>query len=503
MLAATVLGSSMAFIDGTVVNVALPVLQASLSASVSSAQWIIEAYALFLSSLILVGGSLADRFGRRRIFSIGIMTFSAGSLACGLAPGVRWIIAARALQGVGAALLVPSSLAILGASFPPHERGRAVGTWSALTAIATAIGPALGGWLVQVASWRAVFFVNLPIAAAVLAIALWKLPETRNPSDGPLDLGGALLATVGLGALVFGLIEAPGLGWKHPAVWASLASGTAALAGFVALELRSHHPMIEPALFRIREFTAANLLTLFLYAALSATLFFLPFDLIQARGYSPAKAGAAILPLVLLLFLLSRPAGALADRLGPRLPLTIGPLIASAGFLLLSLPAGDARHSASPLPALCVLGLGMAITVAPLTATVLNTVDRRDVGAASGINNAVARVAGLLAVAVFGIVVSSSFDRALERRLEGPGVSSASRRFLVGERSKLGAMRAPPGAGDAERRTIQDAVRSSLASSFQLVSMICGVLALLASACGAWGLRRTARAGPVGSRPSA
>ncbi|HEY3202842.1 MAG TPA: DHA2 family efflux MFS transporter permease subunit [Thermoanaerobaculia bacterium] len=493
VLAATILGSSMAFIDGTVVNVALPVLQTSIGASVSSAQWIVEAYMLFLSSLVLVGGSLADRFGRRRIFAIGTVVFAASSLACGLAADVRSIIVARAAQGVGAALLVPSSLALIGAAFPPRERGQAVGTWSALTAVATTIGPALGGWLVQVVSWRAVFFLNLPIAVAVLAIALRKVPETRNRSAGRLDLAGAVLATVGLGALVYGLIEAPAAGWSHPRAWGPVAAGTAALVGFIAVERRSSHPMVSPELFRIRTFTAANLLTLFLYAALSATFFFLPFELIQARGYSPAAAGAAVLPLIVLISLLSRWAGRIADRLGPRLPLTIGPVIAAAGFFLLAAAPPDARYVVSLLPALSVLGLGMAITVAPLTATVLNAVEREDAGAASGINNAVARVAALLAVAVFGIVAAAAFNRSLDRRFDEARVSPATRQLLGAERQKLGAMKPPAGVSGSEARGIESAVKTSLASSFRVVSLLSGALALLASACAAWGVKNPRR----------
>lgn len=489
VLAATILGSSMAFIDGTVVNVALPVLQTSLNASVSSAQWIVEAYSLFLSSLVLVGGSLGDRIGRRRVFAIGALVFAAASLACGLAPDVRTIIVARAVQGVGAALLVPSSLAMLGAAFSPGERGRAVGTWSALTAIAGALGPALGGWLVQVVSWRAVFLINLPIAAAVIVIALRKVPETRNPAAGRLDLAGALLATLGLGALVYGLIEAPGRGWSDPGVWGPVGAGTAALIGFVAVERRIRHPMVPPELFRIRTFAAANLLTLFLYAALSATFFFLPFELIQARGYSPAAAGAAILPLIVIISVLSRLAGRIADRIGPRAPLTIGPLIAAGGFILLAALPPHWSYAASLLPALSVLGLGMAITVAPLTATVLNAVDSEDQGTASGINNAVARVAALLAIAVFGIVAAGTFNRSLDRRLDGAGVSLETRRALDPERSNLGAMRPPAGASETEALAIRNAVKTSLDSSFRGVTTICAALALLASACAAWGVR--------------
>ncbi len=490
MLAATILGSSMAFIDMTVVNIALPVLQSNLNASVSAAQWIVEAYSLALSSLVLVGGSLADRFGRRRIFSIGTILFAASSLACALSPNVSWLIAARGVQGVGAALLIPSSLALLSAAFSEHERGRAVGSWSALTAVATVIGPALGGWLVQTISWRAVFYLNLPIAAVVLVIASTRVAETRRPDAPHLDLAGALLATLGLGGVTYGLIEAPTAGWGDPRAFGSVAAGAAALVAFVFVENRSRGPMVSPALFRIRTFTAANLLTLFLYAAISGVMFFLPFVLIQSRGYSPAAAGAAVLPLIVLLSLLSRSAGKLADRMGPRLPLTVGPLVAAAGYVLLAVGKPSAPFAASVLPGLTAMGLGMAIVVAPLTATVLNAVGADQAGAASGINNAVARVAGLLAVAVFGIVASSAFNRALDRRLEAAAVSPTLRRALAPERSKLGAMKAPAAATQAESRAVSSAVQSSLESAFRVVVLGCAGLALLASGCAAWGVRR-------------
>ena len=491
VLAATILGSSMAFIDGTVVMVALPVLQTDLGASVSAAQWIVESYSLLLSSLVLVGGSLADRFGRRRIFVIGTVVFDAASLACALSPGIVWIVLSRGAQGVGAALLIPSSLALLGASFAPNRRGRAVGTWSALTAIATSIGPALGGWLVQVVSWRAVFYLNLPIAAAVLLIALRKVPETRNPAAAGLDPAGALLATLGLGSLVYGLIEAPSVGWRDPRAFGAVAGGLAALAGFVAVELRIRHPMVSPALFRVRTFTAANLLTLFLYAALSAVLFFLPFELIQGRGYSPAAAGAAILPFVVVISALSRSSGRIADRVGPRVPLTVGPIVAAAGFAVLAFGDPAASYAASVLPGLTVLGLGMAITIAPLTATVLNAVGADEAGAASGINNAVARVAALLAVAVFGILAAGAFNRSLDRRLGGASLPEPVRRFLDAERSKLGAMMPPAGASAAEAETIGRAIRASLDDSFRVVSLAAAALALAASACAAWGVARS------------
>jgi len=495
VLAASILGSSMAFIDGSVVSVALPVLQEEFGAPASSAQWIVEAYQLFVASLVLVGGSLADRYGRKKIFVIGTSAFAGASLACGLAPNTLALIAARSVQGIAAALLIPSSLALLGGAFTPGQRGRAVGTWAALTGIAAAIGPALGGWLVQAVSWRAVFLVNLPIAAAVLAIALRKVPESRSPSGGPLDLAGAALATFGFGAIVYGLIEAPALGWANPLAWGTIAAGLASVAALTLVELRVGHPMVPLGLFRNRTFAAANLLTFFLYAALAAIFFFIPFVLIQARRYTPAQAGAAILPLVFIVAALSRPAGAVADRVGPRLPLTVGPLVAGAGFLLLGLLPASGSYVATMLPALSVLGLGMAITVAPLTATVLNGVPGKDQGTASGISNAVARVAGLLAIAIFGILAVSSFERTLDPLLDAARISHDTRAQLAPERAKLGAMKPPEGLPPAEANAVRTAVRKSLDGAFRVVSLGCAVLALLSAACAAIGV-----AGPARSR---
>jgi EmrB/QacA subfamily drug resistance transporter len=500
VLAASVLGSSMAFIDGTVVSVALPVLQQDLGVGVSGAQWIVEAYALFLSSLVLVGGSLADRFGRKRLFSIGAASFAVASLGCGLAPGAIALIAARAVQGIGAALLVPSSLAMLGAAFPPQERGRAVGMWSALTSIASAVGPALGGWLVEAISWRAVFLINLPIAGAVLWIAQRHIAETRNPRGGRLDLPGAILATLGLGGLVFGLIEAAAVGWANPRAWGAAAAGCAGLAAFVAVERQSAHPMVSLNLFGRRTFATANLLTLFLYAALAATFFFLPFVLIQARGYRPSAAGAAILPLVVIVSALSRSSGALADRFGARLPLTVGPLVAAAGFLLFAILPASGGFAATLLPALCTLGLGMAITIAPLTATVLGAVDRADQGTASGINNAVARVAALLAVAVFGLIAAGTFNRELDRRLADAHVSAEVVRLLAPDRIRLGALQPPSSASAEEAGAIRAAVKAGLDRSFRVTSLACAGLALAAAACGALSAatKRRARRQPKG-----
>ena len=493
VLVASVLGSSMAFIDGSVVSVALPVLQHELGATVSSAQWVVEAYQLFLSALVLVGGALADRFGRRRIFALGIVVFAAASLGCGVAPGIRWLIAARAVQGIGAALLVPSSLAMLGAAYPEKERGKAIGAWSAWTSIAAAIGPAVGGWLVQAISWRAVFILNLPIAAFVLGIAARRVRETRGPAKRELDLLGAVAVTSGLALLVFGLIETPVAGIRSPRAWGSMVTGAMALAAFLFVERRAPAPMVPLGLFRRRTFAAVNLLTLLLYGALAAMFFFLPFVLIQARGYSPAASGASVLPLVIVVAALSRRAGAIADRIGPRLPLTIGPIVVGAGFLLVALLPPSASYAASLLPGLLVVGLGIGIAVAPLTTAVLNSVDRDDQGIASGINNAIARLAALLAVAGFGIVAIAAFDRELSRRLETARVAPEVRRQVEGERTRLGALEPPRNASPADARAVREGVAHGLESAFRDVNLLCAGLAFLGGACGAIGVRGKSR----------
>lgn len=418
-LAATILGSSMAFIDGSVVNIALPAIQTAFGsaagANLASLQWIINAYLLALGSLVLVGGSLGDRFGRRRIFILGIVLFAAASAACGLAPGVPALIAARALQGVGAALLVPASLAIIGNVFEGEARSKAIGTWAAWAAITSAAGPVLGGWLVDAVSWRAVFFLNLPLAVATLWLAGYAVPDSRDPqAPQQFDGLGVLLVAGGLGALTHGLTLAPERGWRDAGVLWPLLLGTAALAAFAVVQTRVRAPMVPPALFGSRDFLGANLLTLLLYFALSGMLFFLPLVLIGAFGYSATAAGATLLPFSLILGLLSPAAGKAMDRHGARRMLTWGPVLAAGGLALMALPGLGWSYWAGFFPAMVLLGLGMTIAVAPLTTTVMNAVPTAHAGVASGVNNAVARVAGLLAVAVLGVVFAAALGGPLQ-----------------------------------------------------------------------------------------
>ncbi len=363
-LVATILASAMTFIDGTVVNVALPALQADLHATITDVQWVVEAYALFLGALILVGGSMGDQLGRKRVFLAGVTFFTASSILCGFATSSRVLIIGRALQGIGAAFLVPGSLSIISATFDDAERGRAIGTWSGFSAITTAIGPVIGGWMIQHVSWRAAFFINVPLAAIVLFLSLRFMDESKDPSrTGKLDWMGALLGVVGLGGIVLGLLEWPPLGPGHPLVIGALLIGALGLALLVVVERRVANPMLPFQLFRSRTFTLANVLTLLLYGALGVVLFLLPLDLIQVQHYTATEAGAALVPLAIIMFTLSRWAGGLINRVGPRIPLTIGPAIAAVGIALFARSGTGGSYWTTVFPAVCLLGFGMAITV--------------------------------------------------------------------------------------------------------------------------------------------
>ncbi|HEY3102952.1 MAG TPA: MFS transporter [Pyrinomonadaceae bacterium] len=481
-LAATILGSSMAFIDGTVVNVALPALQTNLNATVTDVQWVIEAYTLFLAALLLLGGSLGDRFGRKKIYAMGVAVFALASMWCGLAPNIQQLILARAAQGVGGALLVPGSLAIISATFAENERGKAIGTWSGATAMTTALGPLLGGWLIEHVSWRAVFFLNIPLALVVIALVVLFVPESRDEEDeGKLDFAGAALATFALGGTVFGLIESSRLGFRNQLVIATMIGGVILAATFVAVETRVRNPMMPLALFRSRNFAGANLLTLFLYAALVGTLFFLPLNLIQVQGYSPTAAGAATLPFILIMFGLSRWSGGLVKHYGSRLPLVIGPIVAGIGFALFIRAGVGSSYWTTFFPAVVVLGLGMAVTVAPLTTTVMNSVRESRAGIASGINNAVSRTAGLLAIAVLGLVMFRAFSSCLDERLIQIPIDPDIRQALNGQRIKLAAMEIPASVDDVTRSAIKHAIDECFVMGFRRVMLVGAALALASS----------------------
>jgi EmrB/QacA subfamily drug resistance transporter len=485
ILTATILGSSLAFIDGTVVNVALPAVQANFHATLVDVQWVVESYGLFLGALILVGGSLGDLFGRRLIFVMGVAIFAVASAGCGAASNIHLLIIARSIQGVGAALLVPGSLAIISSSFDEKSRGQAIGTWSGFTAITSAIGPVLGGWLVEHASWRWVFFINLPLAAAVIAISVWRIPESRRATAGRIDWFGAIVATAALGGLIVGFIESVNLGWRNPLVFGSLVVGCGCLVAFVFIEARVNSPMFPLAMFQSRSFSGANLLTLFLYAALGIFFFLFPLNLIQVQGYSATAAGAAALPLILLMFLLSRWSGGLVSRYGPRGPLIIGPVIVALGFGLFAVPSVGGGYWKAFFPAMVVLGFGMAVTVAPLTTSVMNSVNEDRVGAASGINNAVARVAGVLAIAVLGIVMVKTFGSRLNHSLAQFSLPTSVLQEIRSQETRLAGLQAPTGVDPSARATIAQSIGEAFVFGYRIVMLICAGLAL-ASATVAW-----------------
>lgn len=473
----------MTFIDGTVVNVALPALQTALNATITDVQWVIEAYALFLGALILVGGSLGDQLGRKRVFLFGVVAFTGASVLCGLAPTALVLIAGRALQGIGAAFLVPGSLAIISATYDGAERGRAIGTWSGFSAITTAIGPVIGGWLVEHVSWRAAFFVNVPLAAVVIFLTIGFVGESKDDSrSNRMDWTGAVLGVIGLAGLVLGLLEWPPLGGTHPLVVASLAIGGVALVMMVVVEARVRDPMLPLGLFRSMPFTLTNVLTLLLYAALGVMMFLLPLNLIQVQGYTPTAAGAALVPFAVILFVLSRWSGGLVERTGARLPLTIGPGVVAVGFFLLTRAGIGGSYWHAFFPAIVVMGLGMAVTIAPLTTTVMGAVDTKHAGVASGVNNAVSRVAGLLAIAVFGVVLSRLFASRM-----APPMARMSPAVAAAVRAELPKM-AGAKVGDVNAMR---AIHEAFVGGFDVVMYGAAGLAVLAALAGAFTRRRS------------
>lgn len=477
----------MASVDATAVNVALPTMQRSLHATAADLQWVIEAYSLFLAALLLVGGSLGDRLGRRRVYAAGILIFTVSSAICGASPAVGFLIAARCLQGIGAALLVPGSLAIISASFDPSERGKAIGTWSGFSAITTAIGPLLGGLLVQVVSWRAVFFINVPIAAVTLYLVNRHVPESRDEdATGPIDWLGALLVTGALAGIVYGLIEAGARGFGNLPVAGSLVAGIVLLAAFVVAEARSPSPMVPLTIFRSRNFTGANLLTLLLYGGLGGALYFLPFDLQQVHGYSPTAAGAAFVPFTVIVFVTSRWAGGLVPRVGARLPLIVGPLVTALGFALLAVPGIGGSYWTTFFPAVVVLSLGMALVITPLTTTVMNALPTNESGVASGVNNAVTRAAGLLAIAALGLAVAATFSSSLDSRLNTLHVTSATKRALHAQQSKFVDATVPPAVPSAKKAQIETALKESYVAGFRVSALIAAATAAASALFAAW-----------------
>ncbi|HET9965184.1 MAG TPA: DHA2 family efflux MFS transporter permease subunit [Rubrobacter sp.] len=479
IIAAASLGSGMAFLDSTILNVALPALQSDLGASVRAVQWTYGAYALVLSALLLVGGTLGDRFGRRRVFVLGATIFAVASVWCAVAPGTAQLITARGVQGVGGALLVPASLAIIGASFEGRLKAKAIGTWGALSAIAMAVGPVLGGWLVEEVSWRAAFLINPVLAAVAIPIALWHVPESRDPEAHNLDLVGAVLATTGLAGLVYALIESSAWGLGAPRVLVALTVGLIGLASFIWVERRVKDPMVPPSLFRSRTFDGANLVTLLFYMALTGSLYFLPFLMMQVHGYSALVAGSVFLPFVAMAFLIGRLSGRISARFGTKIPLVVASLAVLVGLLLFAVPGVEHEsYWTSFFPAMIVQGAGMALAITPLTTAALGSVDREHSGLASGVNNAVARVAGLMAVALLGVFVYGVFSMSLDARLHSMDLSEEVRSEMEAAKTHLGAAEAPEGVNAGTEAHIERAIDESFVAGFRAVMLVSAGLAL-------------------------
>ena len=491
---ATILGSVVVFLDATVVNVALPAISDDLNTGLADQQWVVESYLLALVAMLLVGGSLGDQFGRRRIFVLGLGFFGVTSVLCGIAPNSEILIAARALQGLAGALLVPGSLAILAAAFEGAERGRAVGTWTAWTGIATVIGPAGGGVLIEALSWRAIFLVNVPLIAVTMWIAQRCVRETVDPeADRHIDWLGIATSAVGLGLPVYALIEQPTKGWGDPVVYGSLIAGVAIFSFFLVWESRYRHSMLDLRLFKVRNFAITNIETLVVYAGLYGAFFFITLFLQQTAGYSPIGAGLATTPVSVVMFVLSPRFGRIATGIGPRVPMSIGPVIGGIGLLMMMRVGADPNYVTEVLPAILVFGVGLSATVAPLTATALNSVEERHVGIASGINNGVSRVAGLLAIAILGALIAGQFTSTIDSNLSGKQLSPQAQTAVSKAKDK------PLGTPDTadlaaiEATTVDKAVSDASTQSFHLGVGVGGVLMILGGIVAGIGLRNPKR----------
>jgi EmrB/QacA subfamily drug resistance transporter len=491
---ATILGSTVVFLDATVVNVALPALSDDLGVGLADQQWVVEAYLLALVSLLLVGGSLGDQFGRRRIFILGLGLFGVTSILCAIAPSSAVLIGARALQGLAGALLVPGSLAILAATFEGEERGRMVGMWTAWTGIATVIGPAGGGALVEALSWRAIFWVNVPLILVTMWLAHRSVRESVNPdADRHIDWPGILFSAVGLGAPVFALIQQPTHGWGDPMVYGGLIGGIAVFAFFIFWESRYRHAMLDLSLFKVRNFSITNIETLVVYSGLIGAFFFITLFLQQTAGYTAIEAGLATTPVSVILFVLSPRFGKIATGIGPRLPMSIGPIVGGVGLLLMMRVGADPNYVTDVLPGIVVFGLGLSATVAPLTATALNSVPEHQVGIASGINNGVSRVAGLLAIAVLGALISGSFSSTIDNKLSGTQLSSKAQDAV--DQAKDKALGTPDTAGlpANEAARVESAGDDASADAFHLGLAAGGILMIVGGVIAGIGLRNPSR----------
>lgn len=479
VLISTILASSMAFIDSTALNVALPALQEDLNMSGSSLLWVVNGYALFLSALLLLGGSLGDIYGRKKVFLSGILIFTLSSAFCGLATSSLMLIISRCIQGIGGALMVPGSLAIISALFVQEKRGWAIGTWSMFSAMTTVLGPVIGGWLAGQGLWRAVFFINIPLAIVSAFYLIKDVPETKESSHKKLDLTGAMLATLALGGITYGFIEAPNHGFSSPIIQMSLIGGALLFIIFIVHERRSKSPMMPLQLFSSRVFSSANLITLFVYASLGGFLFFFPLNLIQVQGYTAEIAGLTLLPFGLLIAFLSRWSGALADRIGTRTPLIIGPMLTAAGFFVFSLQGlttGPNAFWTTFLPPILLLGIGMGITVAPLTTAVMNAVPKERTGTASGVNNTTARTAAVLAIAVMGALGLIRFERSLLERTSHLKLTETAQKQLRKEVVKLAEAEPPEAANNEQQKAVDNAIKYAFIDTFKQSALIACIL---------------------------